>query len=173
MTNRNGMDRDDLDSVFSGRMDASVPSIPGTHPNETLFSDETKTLARLAGLTRPVAPPEALLAKIEARIDGLEDEPIRTIRAEDGTWQRRAEKVWKKVLSEEPETGKALYLLRCEPGAIIPEHRHKGDEFAYVLEGELWMGDVLVKAGDSQISFAGSRHPPLKSPGGCLILVHA
>lgn len=171
MTKRKEMDRDDLDAVFSGQKGAPG-SIPGTHPDEAP-SDDLDALTRLAALAPPVAPPDGLFGRIEAEIDALETAPVQTVRADEGAWQQRTDKIWMKVLSHDPETGKAIYLLRCAPGAVIPEHVHKGSEFAYVLEGEYRMGDTVVKAGDSQIAIPGSLHPPLESPGGCLILLHA
>ena len=42
-----------------------------------------------------------------------------------------------------------------------------------VLEGEFQIKKMTLKAGDSQFSPAGSMHAMIKSPTGCLVLVHA
>ena len=42
-----------------------------------------------------------------------------------------------------------------------------------MIEGEAWMGDAVLRAGDFQVAQAGSRHPAIKITTGCLLLVHA
>lgn len=64
----------------------------------------------------------------------------------------------------------ASYLLRLEPGASIPAHRHPQDERCVVLEGELQIGDALVvAAGGFHFAPAGSLHAHIGSRDGALI----
>jgi anti-sigma factor ChrR (cupin superfamily) len=164
--------------------DSSAAEVPGTRPDladRAQRGDET--LGTLASLVPAVEPPEGLFEAIEAEIDALPSTPIETLRADEGEWVKWADqawkkmlfgdKIWKKILSADSATGKSVYLLRCEAGAIIPAHKHARDEHVFVIEGEFVVDGAVVKAGDSQISRAGSIHPEIRSATGCLVLVHA
>lgn len=146
----------------------------GTRPDvgdELQMADEL--LASMAGLTSPVEPPKRLFKAIEAEIDAGEPGKARTLRADQGEWKKRSSKIWQKILHADPETGRQIYLLRCKPGALIPPHHHKRDEHILILEGELQIKKMTLKVGDCQFSPAGSLHAMIKSPNGCLVLVHA
>ncbi len=51
------------------------------------------------------------------------------------SWQERRPGVHWKVLWEEGD--RKAVLMRYDPGATIPRHRHLGDEQIFVLEGGL------------------------------------
>ena len=147
--------------------------LSGTRPDiADEITNAEQLLAGLAHLATPVEPPEELLDSIETEIDALSLDGSRTMRADEGEWQIRSDKVWKKFLHNDPDSGSSIYLLRCEPGAIVLPHRHKRDEHVFVLEGEFRTEETIVKAGDSQFSPAGSVHGIITSPTGCLALVH-
>ena len=157
-----------LESLLGGTAEA----LPGTRPDlADLAADDAAVLASLAALASPADPPAGLFDAIEAEIDRAP--PITTLRAEDGEWIKRSDKIWKKILWADPAGGRSIYLLRCEPGAVIASHEHERDEQALLLEGEAWVGDELLKAGDFQAASAGSIHPGVRTPGGCLLLVQA
>jgi anti-sigma factor ChrR (cupin superfamily) len=63
------------------------------------------------------------------------------------------------------------FLLRLDPGAVIPQHLHHGAEECYVLEGELRTWDTVLRAGDFLRSPPGSDHAASRSEGGCLLLL--
>jgi anti-sigma factor ChrR (cupin superfamily) len=146
--------------------------VPGTRPDRAgLTRAEDDLLAGLAMLVPPVDPPAGLFAAIEAGIDAPSPQTA-TLRADEGEWTQQADKVWKKILYSDSRTGKSMYLLRCAAGAVIPRHLHDHEEHAFMIEGEAWVGDLLVKAGDFHMAQAGSIHPETRSPSGCLVLVH-
>lgn len=63
-------------------------------------------------------------------------------------------------------------LVRMEPGAAYPAHRHGGAEECYVLAGELEIvGREELAAGDYQRMEMGSLHPIQRTRGGCLLLI--
>ena len=149
--------------------------LPGTRPD---FADaihgEEAMLAALAALVPPADPPEGLLGAIETEIAALPSRRVATQRADEGEWIRQADKVWTKILAEDPASGRITYLLRCEPGAVLPAHTHARDEHFFMIEGEYLTGDLLVvRAGHSQYLKAGSQHAEIRSETGCLVLVHA
>jgi hypothetical protein len=147
--------------------------LPGTRPDiaDAIDGDEV-VLAALAALAPPADPPEALLGAIEADIDALPSRQVTTQRADEGEWIRQADKVWKKVLAVDPASGLSIYLLRCEPGAVLPAHIRARDEHIFMLQGEYLIGDLLVRAGDSQYSRAGTQNVEIRSETGCLVMVH-
>jgi putative transcriptional regulator len=63
-------------------------------------------------------------------------------------------------------------LVRMEPGAAYPVHRHGGPEECLVLEGDLEVGDQLrMQAGDFQRAEAGSVHAVQRTRGGCVLYI--
>ena len=89
------------------------------------------------------------------------------VSAGDRPWVERRPGIFWKTLWEDGDR-KAI-LMRYEPGATIPRHRHLGDEQIFVLEGEV--------ADDTGICTAGNyaRRPPgcvhtVRSPKGALVL---
>lgn len=82
-------------------------------------------------------------------------------------WVERRPGVFWRVLWEAPDGHRAL-LVRYAPGAVIPRHRHVGDEQIFVLEGSV--------ADDTGVCTAGNyaRRPPgcvhtVTSPAGALV----
>ena len=61
-----------------------------------------------------------------------------TIDCHEGEWQPILAGVAIKVLRE--HEGVLSYLLRLDPGAVLPPHRHPRDEECVVLEGRLRVG---------------------------------
>ena len=61
----------------------------------------------------------------------------RTIRAVDGEWKTIAPGVHVKALYKDGEA--RTYLLRIDPGGVVPGHRHDIDEECIVLEGEAFL----------------------------------
>ncbi len=162
------------DEIFEAAFNTSATHLPGTRPD--LAVDTQLAAEFFAPLLRSfpeVDPPEGLLGAIEAEIDDLDSQPIQSLRADEGTWEQRSDKVWKKVLAVDAATGRSTYLLRCLPGASIKPHLHERSEHVFIIEGELWMNGKQYLAGDAQISMAHSEHTELSMPNGCLVLVSA
>jgi quercetin dioxygenase-like cupin family protein len=49
-------------------------------------------------------------------------------------------------------------LVRFAAGASVANHRHALDEDCLVLQGEMFLGDILLRAGDYQLAPAGGTH---------------
>ena len=75
-----------------------------------------------------------------------------------------------KVLRHHPERRGITLLLRFEPGADYPAHRHPEGEEYYVLEGSLDDGGRTYGAHTYVYHPPGSVHRPV-SPDGCVLLV--
>lgn len=69
------------------------------------------------------------------------------------------------------EGGEAAYLVRAERGAQVPEHGHGHDEECLMLEGDLFLGDILLREGDWQLAPQGTQHGHHFTDTGLLLLV--
>lgn len=78
--------------------------------------------------------------------------------------------VWAKPLFKDRRADRSTMLVKCDPGAYIPHHDHQGVEELIVLEGDLQVGETLLKAGDYIRTVAGQDHGDAFSPSGCVCL---
>lgn len=62
-------------------------------------------------------------------------------------------------------------FYRFAPGAKCPAHTHPQDEECMVLDGEVFLGDCLLKAGEYQLAPTGSYHGEVMSDVGCLLFI--
>ncbi|WP_077036363.1 cupin domain-containing protein [Pelomonas sp. KK5] len=85
-------------------------------------------------------------------------------------WQpSQFEKIAMKVLYRNDEAGEMTVLLKWEPGAHLPFHRHPEIEQSYVLEGSFYDHDGICRAGQYVWRKPGSLHET-HSDEGCLML---
>lgn len=91
------------------------------------------------------------------------------VRPSDMDWKpTRFDKVSIKVLYENAERGEMTCLLKLEPGAHIPFHKHPEIEQSLVLEGSVEDHDGVAIAGDYVWRKPGSLHEN-HSPGGAIL----
>jgi anti-sigma factor ChrR (cupin superfamily) len=76
-----------------------------------------------------------------------------------------------KVLFVDKAAGLVTTLVRMEPGASIPAHRHSRAEQCLVLEGDLIHDDHVYGPGDFTWAEAGSIDPALQTKRGNLLLI--
>ena len=84
-------------------------------------------------------------------------------------WVERRPGVFWKVLWEDPDGRHKAILIRYEPGATIPRHRHLGDEQIFVLEGSVIDDTGVCTAGNYARRPPGCVHT-VKSASGALVL---
>lgn len=82
-------------------------------------------------------------------------------------WEERRPGVAWKVLWE--EGNHRAVLMRYAPGAVIPRHRHLGDEQIFVLEGSVSDDTGTCTAGNYARRPPGCVHT-VRSPDGALVL---
>ncbi len=78
-----------------------------------------------------------------------------------------------KLLSFDQERGYYTTLVRMEPGATFPPHRHADVEESYITAGEIWVSDMLMRTGDYCRADAGSLHTGLTTTTGCTFIAVA
>lgn len=106
---------------------------------------------------------------ITAWLPGAGASPV-TVRADEGEWREMAPGVQTKSLWRDGDAGSML--LRLQPGACVGAHAHQIDEECLMLDGEAFLGDTLLRAGDYQLAPAGTCHGELASDVGALLFVH-
>ena len=85
-------------------------------------------------------------------------------------WEKsQFEKIWKKVLYQNEAAGEMTVLLKFEPGAVLPFHKHPEIEQSWVLEGSFYDHDGICRAGEFVWRKSGSLHET-KSDEGCVLL---
>jgi anti-sigma factor ChrR (cupin superfamily) len=94
----------------------------------------------------------------------------------------RQEESWKSTglpgisirsLSIDRDLGREMFLLRMEPGAVLPDHRHSQAEECFVLSGTIQTRGLTLSAGDFLRLEAGSQHGDSVTPAGCVVLISA
>ena len=94
-------------------------------------------------------PDAAAVARVRSRLlRRIADDSIArhtAIPAEADGWHRFLPGIRRKVLHE--AHGVMSYLLRFEPGAVLPAHRHPVDEECVVIEGSLRIGPLQLGPG--------------------------
>lgn len=63
-------------------------------------------------------------------------------------------------------------LARLDKGGSVPAHAHACAEECLMLEGDMFLGDVLLLEGEYQWAPAGSNHELLHSDAGCVLFIH-
>lgn len=91
-------------------------------------------------------------------------------RAAEATWADFAPGIRRRVLWQ--QAGEAAMLYRTEPEAAVPRHGHGHDEECLMLEGDLFLDDVLLRPLDYQLAPAGSQHAGVFTDTGVLLYAH-
>jgi len=87
-------------------------------------------------------------------------------------WVKIAPGVELKDLHYDAAAGTRTSLIRMEPNRPFPPHHHGFIEDLYVIEGDAWVGDVHMSAGDYCRAPAGTEHDDVRSgEHGTLTLV--
>ncbi len=92
------------------------------------------------------------------------------VRPQDMTWKpTQFDGIEIKVLYEDKDKGEMTCLLKWQPGASLPFHRHPEIEQSFVLEGSFSDHDGTAHAGEYVWRKPKSKHETY-SKEGCIIL---
>ena len=110
---------------------------------------------------------DALLAKVSAPSN-------HTITSTDGEWVETASPgVRMKILAIDRARDQVTMLLKGEPGARFPAHRHSGPEGCYVISGSLVVEGQVLHAGDFHHAEGDSDHREAWTDQGMEVLIVA
>src|SRR5271156_14377 len=96
--------------------------------------------------------------------------PSQIIRASEREWEPMTATIKLKKLWSDPASKRRAQLTRFEPGAVLPMHRHVGDELVYVIEGSISDGSVLT-AGNLGYRPYGCAHTVTSKAGATVFAI--
>ena len=125
-----------------------------------------------AGLaSRPLHAEEAALLFLrESVLPAAPAGAAFTVRDDDASWPDYGPGIRRRVLWQ--HDGQAAMLYCAQPGASVPLHTHGHDEECLMVQGELFLDDVLLQEGDYQLAPAGTRHRITETDTGIVIYAH-
>jgi len=130
---------------------------------------QERALASLDMAMPPADPPVGLWARIEEKLAAIAPISVAGMDIEryaTGAWRRLAPGVRMKRL-----WGKRTLLIECEPGAVVPPHRHRSFEHTLILSGDVTSAEGDYGPGDYHGMPAGSQHGAWSTRGGCRVLI--
>ena len=132
-----------------------------------LYGASVEIAASVSGEEPPPRVRDALLARIAAPSN-------HTIAAADGEWvETPVPGVRMKILAIDRARDRVTMLLKGEPGARYPAHRHSGPEECYVIRGSVNVEGRLLRAGDFHHAEGESDHGELWTDEGVEVLLVA
>ncbi|WP_282606082.1 cupin domain-containing protein [Pelagibius sp. Alg239-R121] len=155
---------------LSGLADLDPQAAPPAEPHAELHAEPHAE--------PQAAPPSDLWHKIDAAIeqstrpDGESKSFSTTIRSTDGRWEELSKGIAKKPLFTDPTLGTESYLIRLAPGARFSAHAHRMTEECLMLSGEIWIGELHLKAGDYHVISGQTVHDEVYSETGGTLYVH-
>ncbi len=86
-------------------------------------------------------------------------------------WEQVAPGIACKLLATDAERHRVSMLVRLTPGARYPAHTHAGVEELHLLDGELWIDERKLFAGDYYYGAPGVADDRVWSETGCTCLL--
>jgi quercetin dioxygenase-like cupin family protein len=153
-----------------------TPPLPPHNENRVQLDEDIES-AIARSLMKSIAPEtesQAIINRTRSRllnaIAAANGDAHTTVHAHENTWRALLDNIEFKLLHH--VDGVASYLLRMQPGAVLPAHRHPVDEECVVLEGELRIGQTLtLKAGSFHFARKEMPHAHITTDGGALIFL--
>jgi len=136
---------------------------------------DTEMLARRDFLLLPEGNAPRLISLSGARVfvreaDASSAAERTLVRDREAGWPDFAPGIRRRVLWS--GGGQAALLYRADPGASVPVHSHGHDEECLMVQGELFLDDVLLQQGDYQLAPAGTGHRITETDTGVIIYAH-
>jgi quercetin dioxygenase-like cupin family protein len=93
-----------------------------------------------------------------------------TVRDAEAGWPDFAPGIQRRVLWQ--HEGEASMLYFVQPGVQVAHHGHEHDEECLMLQGELFLDDVLLQPGDYQLAPTGTDHRITETDTGVVLYAH-
>ena len=124
-----------------------------------------------ADVLKPAPSLQARLASRIAEETGAEAQPRSKQVWIEPEWEEVAPGISCKLLAANQETHQVSMLVRLEPGASYPAHTHAGVEELHLLDGELWIDERKLHAGDYNRGEPGASDHRVWTETGCTCLL--
>ncbi|MGH8475465.1 MAG: cupin domain-containing protein [Methylococcales bacterium] len=158
---KGGLYMDDLDL---GNFDYHVSPQGSRHAR---IRSRQGALAYLRGTSIGDTP--AALKELLGALLPFQRAQARSVFFDEIDWQRIAPGVFRKDLAIDGIW--ASRFVRMEPKASLAGHLHRHPEECMMLDGELFLGDILLRAGEYHIAASGSRHGEINTDSGAVAFV--
>ena len=112
----------------------------------------------------------ALVFLRESAVPAVEGDAAFSVLDREAGWPDFVPGIQRRVLWH--REGQAAMLYFAQAGAQVPLHTHGHDEECLMVQGELFLDDVLLKAGDYQLAPAGTGHRITETDTGVVIYAH-
>ena len=76
-----------------------------------------------------------------------------------------------RVLAVDRARSLVTLVIRAEPGAVYPPHRHQGPEECFVISGSVLMDGRVLRAGDFHHADTDSEHGEITTTEGAEVLI--
>jgi quercetin dioxygenase-like cupin family protein len=106
----------------------------------------------------------------ESALEAAATDAALTVHDADAGWPEYAPGIRRRVLWQ--RDGQAALLYLAQPGAAVPQHSHGHDEECLMVQGELFLDDLLLQEGDYQLAPAGTGHRITETDTGVVIYAH-
>jgi quercetin dioxygenase-like cupin family protein len=143
---------------------------------EALTSEQRAEVARLYDAATAVAlnvPSLEPPARIRERLLMATREPRRyTVWAADAAWvDTGLPGIRARVLSVDQARSLVTLVIRAEPGAVYPSHKHHGPEECFVISGSVVIDGRVLRVGDFHHADEGSDHGEITTTDGAEVLI--
>ena len=143
---------------------------------EALTPDERSEVARLYDAATAVAlsvPPLEPPAHARARLLAATRKPSTyTVWAADATWiDTGLPGIRARVLAVDKTRSLVTLMIRAEPGAVYPSHKHHGPEECFVISGSVVIDGRVLRAGDFHHADDDSDHGEVTTTEGAEVLI--
>jgi len=125
--------------------------------------------AAVARRATPVDPPAALRQRV---LDAARQPTRYTVWAADAAWTDTGlPGIRARVLAVDQVRSLVTLVLRAEPGAVYPSHKHHGPEECFVISGSVVIDGRVLRAGDFHHADEDSDHGEITTTEGADVLL--
>ena len=95
-----------------------------------------------------------------------------TVRAADTAWRETGlPGIRARVLTVDKTRSLVTLVIRADPGAVYPSHRHHGPEECFVISGSVVIAGRVLRAGDFHHADEDSDHGEITTSDGAEVLI--
>ena len=143
---------------------------------ETLTPEQRSAVGHLYDTAMAVpasVPPLEPPAHVRERLVAATRTPARyTVWAADAAWtETGVPGIRSRVLAVDRARSLVTLVVRAEPGAVYPSHKHHGPEECYVISGSVIIDGRVLRAGDFHHADEDSEHGEIATTEGAEVLL--
>jgi quercetin dioxygenase-like cupin family protein len=153
-----------------GKLSAPISRVPRRNPQKPKSDDRTPP--QMKGNTMDHTVEEAT-SPAQQRIAQPTIGGSVYVKPQEIAWEpTQFEGISIKVLYEDKPKGEMTCLLKWEPGATLPMHKHAEIEQTYVIEGSFYDHDGICRAGEFVWRRVGSYHETHSDEGAIILAAY-